>query len=104
MVQEITWTKEAIQNLQEIFEYISQDSSYYGERTIQLIYKVVDRLKDYPEIGMVIELRSRYTLRRILIKSFRVVYCIHSNKVFIVAVFKQSRQILPSFDFIEDYL
>jgi plasmid stabilization system protein ParE len=103
MVQEVTWTREALENLQEIFNYISRDSFFYAERTVQLIYKVVGKLEGEPEIGMVIQLKSKYTLRRILVKSFRVIYCFHSNRIFIVAVFRQSRQTLPSFDFIESY-
>lgn len=103
MVPEIVWTSEAQKNLKEIADYISRDSEFYAEKTIYLIYQACLRLRDYPEIGMPIPIKSEFTLRRILVKSYRVVYCFHNNKIYIASVYKQAKPLPNNFDFLTDY-
>ena len=104
MVQKIIWTREAVDNLREIEQYIAQDSSFYAERTVQLIYHSTEKLNTHPEIGMVIQRTEKYTLRRILIKSYVLIYCFHLNTIYIVAVYRQGRQLPSGFSYLENYL
>jgi toxin ParE1/3/4 len=48
---EINWTFEAELWLRDIYDYIAADSSNAASRTVSGIYKKVQILKDFPEIG-----------------------------------------------------
>ncbi len=103
MVHEIVWTQEAQKNLKEIAEYISKDSEFYAEKTVNLIYQSCLKLKDFPEIGMPLPVKSDFLLRRILVKSYRVVYCFHKEIIYIIAVYKQARPLPDNFNSFKDY-
>lgn len=101
MVQKITWTKEAQSNLVEIKDYISIDSEYYALKVITLIYLSVQKLLKFPEAGMEVYQSGKHTVRRILIKRYRILYIIKEETIFIVAVYHQSKQSSSSSDFTE---
>ncbi len=47
----IRWTSEAEKWLRVIYDYIAQDNGNAAQRVITGIYKKVQILKDFPEIG-----------------------------------------------------
>jgi toxin ParE1/3/4 len=99
MVQKIIWTKESLNNLSDIKDYISNDSEYYALKTINLIYLAAQKLLKFPEIGMVINKTADYYVRRVLIKSYRLLYIIKDENIFVIAVYHQLRQLPQSFNF-----
>jgi len=102
MVQKIIWTKEAQNNIKSIKDYISADSEFYASKTIHLIYFSAQKLLAFPEAGMIIYKKESLEVRRILIKRYRLLYTINNEEIFIIAVYHQSRQLPPSFDFLID--
>jgi toxin ParE1/3/4 len=98
MVQKIIWTKQARNNLAEIKNYIALDSLYYAKRIIYLIYQSCNQLIAQPEIGMALYKQDSYILRRVLIKKYRVIYTIHSQAIYIIAVYHQARMLPAKFD------
>ncbi len=97
MVQEIIWTKEARDNLSGIKDYISIDSEYYALKIINLIYFSAQKLLKFPEIGMLVYQTETFLVRRVLVKSYRILYIIKSEKIYIIAVYHQLRQLPKSF-------
>ena len=98
MVQKIIWSAQAENNLREIKEYIEKDSLFYAERLVKQIYDKVTVLYQHPEIGKPISTTEEIILRRILHKSYRIIYIIKSDTAFIVAVYHQARQLPASFE------
>ncbi len=98
MVQKIVWSEEAERNLLEIKQYIEKDSSFYAERLVRQIYEKAGILYQYPEIGKPVSVSGDITLRRIIHKSYRIIYFIKNDIAFIIAVFHQSRQLPDSFE------
>ena len=103
MVQKIIWTREAKINIKGIKDYISIDSEFYASKIISLIYFSAQKLVTFPEAGMVIYQTELFKVRRILVKKYRLLYIINNDKIYIIAVYHQSRQVPPSFDFKTDY-
>jgi toxin ParE1/3/4 len=99
MVQKIIWTREAKINIKGIRDYISIDSEFYASKIINLIYLSAQKLLTYPEAGMVIYQTAQFNVRRILVKKYRLLYIIDDDKIYIIAVYHQSRQLPSSFDF-----
>ncbi|MDQ3395600.1 MAG: type II toxin-antitoxin system RelE/ParE family toxin [Bacteroidota bacterium] len=61
MVQ-ISWIQRAIQDLNELAEYIAKDIPRYADLTIDKIFEKTQILKEYPEIG-------RVFLKQMILKS-----------------------------------
>ncbi len=99
MVQKIIWTKESLNNLSDIKDYISTDSEYYALKTINLVYLSAQKLLKFPEIGMVINKTGEFQVRRVLVKSYRLLYIIKDENIYIIAVYHQLRQLPESFNF-----
>ncbi len=98
MVQKIDWTKQSENDLLKIKNYISADSAYQAERLINLIYSSAQKLITYPEIGKIIYTSEKYLVRRILVKSYRIIYVFHSEIISILAIQHQSTELETNFD------
>lgn len=98
MVQKIVWSAEAVKNLQEIKRYIEKDSFFYAERLVRQIYDKATVLLQHPEFCKPVSIQGDITIRRLLHKSYRVIYFVREDIVYIIAVFHQARQLPESFD------
>ena len=92
------WTEQALKNLLEIKDYISRDSVFYAERVTRQIFDAVQILEEHPEAGKIIQKQKQGVLRRLIIKSYRIIYLYRSDVVKVVAVYHQSRQNTDPFD------
>ena len=93
--------KQSQNNLKGIKDYISIDSEFYASKIINSIYLSAQKLLTLPEAGMVIYHSELFKVRRILVKKYRLLYIIHTDKIYIIAVYHQSRQLPASFDFLD---
>ena len=98
MVQKINWTEQSKNDLSKIKDYISADSMYQAERIINLIYLSAQKLIIYPEIGKIIYASEKYLVRRILVKSYRIIYVFHTGIISILSVQHQSKELETHFD------
>ncbi len=103
MVQEIIWTRQAKNDLEEIKNFIAIDSFFYAERTIQLIYQSCKKLLSHHQLGMLVGKEDGFELKRILVKRYRVIYTIHNNNVYIIAVYHQARLLPFKFDVLNNF-
>ena len=103
MVQKIVWSNEAKENIISIKNYISIDSEYYAYKLINLIYASVQKLLQFPEIGMPVYQSEKYLVRRILIKNYRVLYILKEDIIYIIAVYHQLRQLPNTLDIPESF-
>ena len=51
---EVLWTDSALQDLDDIGEYISRDSERYAEITVELLFSSVNILEDHPKAGRMV--------------------------------------------------
>jgi addiction module RelE/StbE family toxin len=79
MVQ-ISWLKEAKQDLKEIFDYIALDSKKYAALQIERIYEKTDLLKTQPLIGKEVTELQNPDIRELIEGNYRIVYRIVSKK------------------------
>jgi len=71
---EIVWADQAIRDLNDIGEYIANDSTRYAREVVQSLFESVDLLKSHPRAGRVVpEYRIRY-LRELIRGNYRIVY------------------------------
>jgi len=77
---EIYWTEEAKFWLKDIYDYISQDNPTIAKRVINDIYKKVQILSSFPQIGYLYENEENKTIRILLYGHYRIAYIIKENQ------------------------
>lgn len=87
----IEW--EAKENLNQIEEYISKDSVYYANKTIEGIVDKIKYLEFFPYMGRKIPEYNREKFRELIYKSYRIFYRVNSN-ISILRIIHHSRDVL----------
>jgi len=89
----VTWSPEAIEDLESIADYISRDSAFYARAVVTKILEVARNIKDFPWLGRVVPELGDDKIRERFVYSYRVVYHIEGNRILIVAVIHGKRLI-----------
>ncbi len=89
---EIRWTEEAIFWLEEIHQYISEDSPKIANKVVNEIYDKVQILEIMPEIGY--KYQNRNDVRILLYGHYKIAYFIKSEETIdILGIFHGSLDI-----------
>ena len=84
----VIWSKESLQQLIEIEQYISRDNPARAVRFINRLIDRAEKIKDYPYKGRVVPEFSLNEIREVFEKSYRIVYRIAENQIEILTVFE----------------
>jgi toxin ParE1/3/4 len=79
MVQ-IVWVKNAIQDLNEISEYIARYSPKYADSIVDRIFSKTQILKEYIEIGRIVPEINNPLIREIFEGNYRIIYEIKDKR------------------------
>lgn len=92
---------EAKADLKQIQEYISKDSIYYANKTINEIINKTEYLLMFPYMGRKIPEFDNTNFRELIYKSYRILYKVNSN-IYVLNVFHHSRDFLNSVNVINN--
>ena len=70
----VIWTDSAIEDLDDIGEYIAKDSIRYAEITVLELFESVDILENHPNAGVIVPEFEDEFIRQIIRGNYRVVY------------------------------
>lgn len=84
----LTWTKEALIQLQEIEEYISRDNPVIAIDYVDRLISAAEKIIDYPEKGRMLPELSLENIWELLFENYRIVYLVKKNSVDILTVFE----------------
>ena len=90
----IRWSKTAQQNLEEVANYIAQDSPYYAINFVERISQDIEKLSNFPKIGRIVPEFKKENIREILFHNYRIVYKTAKDCIFIVSICHGSVDIL----------
>ena len=91
----IIWTRSSLRDLQQIHEYISEDSKFYADRFVKRLVTRVDILEDFPLTGRMIPEMEDETLRELIEGNYRIFYKIEKrNGISILRVHHAAKNIL----------
>jgi toxin ParE1/3/4 len=93
---QLVWTEPALNDLDEIAEYIALDNPSAAANYVQKVFDRVDRLATYPNSGKRPAELHRTLYREIVVPPCRIFYRVENNKVFILHVMRSER-LLQSF-------
>ncbi len=90
----VVWTPEAQQDRQEIWDYIMSDNPQAAIRMDQLFSNTVAKLVDFPKLGQPGKIPG--TRELIPHESYRIVYEIHQETVWILTLIHTARRWPPT--------
>ena len=98
---QIVLKQDAEEDLESIKNYISKDSIYYANKTVDEIINKTEYLLMFPYMGRKIPEYNNINFREIIYKSYRILYKVNSN-IYILNIFHHSRDILNSINIINN--
>lgn len=88
----IKWTNLALQDLNEIAEFISNDSVRYAQMTVKYLFESTSILKSQPKAGRVVPEFNEENLRELVRGSYRIVYrIVDKGRIDMLTVHHSSR-------------
>jgi addiction module RelE/StbE family toxin len=87
----IEWNERALDDLNEIYEYISRDSKNYAKLFVKKIYEKVQDLKKFPKLGRIVPETKNHSIREIIFQNYRVIYRNKTDYVEILTIIHGSR-------------
>ncbi len=98
---EIVWTNSAIQDLNDIGEYISKDSLRYAEITVLHLFEAADILEEFPLSGKIVPEFENESIRQLIKGNYKIVYLIiNKERIEILTVHHCARLISNTKPFI----
>lgn len=89
---EVNWTYQALNDLQDIAEYIAQDSERYASLMVDRLFSAPDILQDHPRSGRIVPELNIEGIRELIEGSYRIIYLIVSeNQIDILTVHHSAR-------------
>lgn len=73
---QVRWTDFAIDELNQIGEFISKDSLRYAEITVNELFSATDILELYPKTGSVVPMFQNDNIRQLIKGNYRIIYLI----------------------------
>jgi plasmid stabilization system protein ParE len=82
----VVWAGPAKSDLRAIHDFIAADSRYYAKKVVQDILDRANILEAYPVIGRKVPEIDDESIREIFIYSYRILYEIKSDQVYIIGI------------------
>ncbi|ODB95150.1 plasmid stabilization protein [Candidatus Thiodiazotropha endoloripes] len=87
----LVWSDAALEDIDEIAEYIHRDSPHYAQRVVEELFAATDLLPEQPRMGRVVPELGQQEIRERFVYSYRLIYEIHSAELHILAVIHGKR-------------
>jgi len=87
----IKWSKDSLDDLREICQFIASDSPYYAKLINDRIFEMVEHLEFFPEMGRRVPESDDPSVRELTYKSYRIIYQIKKGYLEIITILHGSR-------------
>ena len=87
----IIWTEPALQDLEQIADYISLDKQTAANRFVQRVFQRVEQLASHPKSGSIPNELNGTPYRQLVIPPVRVFYREQDDMVFIIYIMRGER-------------
>jgi len=91
MAQTIIWSREALDDIGGIAEFISKDSPYHAEQVVERLLSVGNDLAAHPKLGRMVPERADPNVRERFLYSYRIIYELAGDAIHVLAVIHGKR-------------
>jgi toxin ParE1/3/4 len=88
----VTWTARARADLKALHDYIAKDSPINAKRVVREMHRKADTLAETPRLGRVVPELDDPDIREIPAYSWRLIYQLREQRVFVLTVIHKRRQ------------
>ena len=89
----LIWTEPALQDLDEIAEYIALDDVGAAKRLVRKVFDAVEKLEEFPESGRRPPELKRTHYREKIVGPCRIFYRVEKDSVYILYIMRGERQL-----------
>ena len=83
----LNWTEIALNDINEIYDFIAKDSKFYAKNVVEAIRKKVKIVKKHPKIGRIIPEINIENYREIFQWNYRIMYKIVGEDIYILSIY-----------------
>jgi len=94
----VTWSPEALDDVESIARFIERDSVFYANAVVTKIVDSSRSLISLPNRGRKVPELDDQSIRELFVYSYRLIYQIRKDTVLIIAVVHDKRQFTPESD------
>jgi plasmid stabilization system protein ParE len=95
MARELSWSPEAIEDVEGIASYIERDSPWYAKVVSAKIVAVAETISEFPDSGRKVPEIDDANIRERFVYSYRLIYRVEEHRVLLAAVIHGSRLLDP---------
>jgi toxin ParE1/3/4 len=88
---QIIWTEPALQDLNEIAEYIALDKISAANKLVQNVFSSTERLEQFPKSGRKPPELDGSRYLELIVNPCRIFYRIETDKIYILSVMRSER-------------
>jgi toxin ParE1/3/4 len=90
---QVIWTEPALDNLDDIAEYIAFHNPPAARKLVKSVFQKVDRLEKFPSSGRKPPELQSLGYREIVVNPCRIFYRVENDTVYILHVMRQEQQL-----------
>ena len=90
---EIVWTNPALNDLNNIAEYIAVSNLVAAKQLVKEVFAKVDMLEEYPKSGKSVSELPSLNYRELYVKPCRIFYKFEDNKAFTLHVMRHEQDL-----------
>ena len=87
----VSWTDQAIEDIDAICQFIARDAPPYARIFAQRVFTIVKRLGSFPRSGRVVPELKREDIREVIYRDYRIIYRLLEDEVEILTVHHGAR-------------
>jgi len=88
---QVTWTEQALDDLEAICNFIARDAPRYAELFAERLFQATDRLANFPASGRIVPEVGRNNIREVILQGYRVIYHIQGDEVEVLTIHHGAR-------------
>jgi len=90
----IVWTERAVQDLDDIAQFIAKDSERYAQEVTRSLFESTGLIESHPKAGRIVPEYNLVYLRELIRGSYRIVYrIVDKHRIDILTVHHSARQL-----------
>lgn len=93
---EVRWSGTAVEQINEIAEFIAQDSPISADRWVDRVFAHQEQLQEQPLSGRVVPEVADEKIRELIIGNYRLIYRSSTESVDVLSVQHSRKLLLPS--------
>lgn len=91
MAQSLIWSREALDDIDRIAEYIGRDSLHHAQQVVERLFNLADELPVNPRLGRIVPELADPNVRERFLYSYRLIYELTNETIHVLAVIHGKR-------------